>query len=493
MGNEKKNQNFEKNVFLKSHYIPAIVREPKKNIGLWSGQKPKRSVRNRGLQRLPRSLNCLFRPAGHTLGVKKINPNSIRYYLGFSCKSIEHQIVALRRKTQLTHEEYLQRYEFTQRFLKCLQRHHGIMYEGILFGSTINGLGLHDSDVDLRLRPLYEIDDGKYEPMTIDENSTDKILNDIAYHTTRCSPSVGIYVPSSRCPVAKLNFLLDTDRKTAQEGLKYDVSVSSSNSLGSFNSLVLRFFCQLEPKFHLMATVLRYWTNVHELVLPGLLSSYAVINMLIYFCQTIQPPLLPTVNQMRDIYFEHESQDTDQKETAKKAILQQEWNCIVCLKKKFYKPSSNNKPLSVLLLKFFELYLTFPYSTHIITTRPGKALSKEEFKSSGQFHPRFPVKNYLNIQDPFDFKHNLTSGMDGAHFRILLLTIRISYEKLFSELTANFWSPLTYQKSSDGLYKRKVRAVEKDRSENGNVGRDFRDWGINSLFVKLTEKELKEG
>ena len=53
--------------------------------------------------------------------------------------------------------------------------------------------------------------------------------------------------------------------------------------------------------------------------------------------------------------------------------------------------------MCVLLLKFFEFYLKFPYSTHIITIRPGRALSHQEFKESPKFHQRFPIKSLNQV------------------------------------------------------------------------------------------------
>lgn len=445
----------------------------------------------------PRSKACLSEPGRKHLTVIQLNTagqyQKIKSMLAAQ-KTMEHQIIALREFTQLTQEEYRNRYIFTQLFLTCLHRHHNVVYEGIMFGSTVNGLGFCDSDVDLRLRPLQQISDDVYEPINMDDETRDKVLRNIAKQTHMCCPAIGIFVPSTRCPVAKLTFFdgyvrpYSKDVGTRKEGLKYDVSLSSSNPLGTFNSTFLRFLCHLEPKFHLLATVLRYWSSKHGLIVPGSLSSYALINMLIFFCQTIQPPLLPTIDQMRDTYFECCVDDTDKDVSGdqdKKGMTQLEWQCIVCMRKDCYAPSANTEPLSILLLKFFEFCLNFPYKTHIITTRPGRALTHEEFKESTQFHPRFPLKTLINIQDPFDLKHNLTSGMPGGHFRRILITIRYSYERLFKELLNHFDGPFMKINNEEDIIPRQKNA--KDTSKM----RDARNWGLNCLFVNLSKHELK--
>lgn len=420
----------------------------------------------------PRYAGCLRDRATELMQIHKTDEFDFENTL-INCPTIEHQIIALRSLIQLSKEDYEQRYKFTELLLTCFYRHHKVIYEGILFGSTVNGLGFHDSDVDLRLRPLKQVDSDVYEPVQLDKDMVDRVLRDIAYQTTRCSPAAGSFVPSTRVPVAKLVFV-DVLQQRPLESLKYDISLSSTNPFGTLNSRFLRFLCHLEPKFHLLATVLRYWSTVHELIVPGYLSSYALVSMLIFFCQTLEPPLLPTINHMRDLALDKESYVLKLQE--QKNVSQAEWNCIVCLVKELYTPSTNTEPLSLLLLKFFEFYLNFPYSTHLITTRPGKALTFEEYQTSCQFHPGFKLKPFLNIQDPFDLAHNLTSGMSGPHFRLLMLTMRQSYERLFKELLNNFTNPQDFEAG------KVVRGKHQARSQ---------PWGILTIFTPLTANEKK--
>lgn len=464
-------------------------------------RKPNKLTREL-FQKNRRGLYCLHEHGRQLLKIPELDARSIKNSLAFECPTIEHQIIQLRDILQLKQCDFDNRYRFSKMILDCIGRHHGVVYEGILFGSTTNGLGLRDSDVDLRLRPLEEVVKGIWEPVFYNLETVEKVLCNIAFHTTLCNPADGTFVPSNRCPIAKLKFV-DGDfmncrnvlaaLQTAKEGLNYDISLSSEASLSTFNSYVLRFLCHLQPKFHLMATVLRNWSNVHQLIQPGYLSSYALINMLIHFCQTINPPLLPTYDIMRDMYYKHypyekildPTLEKDNNQCLRKAITRTEYNCLLCLREEHYPPSANTEPLSILLLKFFEFYLNFPYSDHIINTRLGRALSGKEHKASNLFHPGFPIKEYINIQDPFDLKHNLTSGMSGSFFKYFMKTIRYSYERLFKELMNNFHRP-SFRPDDIKWY------LEKDRSQNPtkNVITDPRNWGINSIFVKLTQEEM---
>jgi DNA polymerase sigma len=444
-------------------------------------------------ERVYRQYSCLaFRHTFQSaIGLDKIDRNFVRHNLGVTCKTIEHQIVRLRDITRLKERHLTQRKMVTRHLVDCLSKHHNVIYEGILFGSTVNGLGFVDSDLDLRLRPLKKVGPNELEPVHFDKDFAENTLRNIAFQTTRCAPAIGNFVPSSRCPIAKLTFLQGDPKmpKSLQEGLSYDISLSSTSSLGSFNSLFLRFLCKLSPKFHLMATVLRYWSKVHKVVASGYLSSYALVNMLMYFCQNLNPPLLPTVDQMRDIQIAKEFKEKKKSNGGQdklRALTRLEWLCVVCMEKSLYPKCSNDEPVAVLLLKFFEFYLNFPYSTDIIITRTGRSLPIQKFKTSDLYHPRFPIKEFINIQDPFDLTHNLTCGMTGEHFNTLIIAFRYSYERLHNELTKNFFRPASVKK-----------ACKNDEKSNGSKQEasprkpDLRDWGLNAIFVDLTENEKR--
>lgn len=433
---------------------------------------------------------CLAEFGGQTYPLN-LDENNINNVLSKNCSDVEQQMIALRRELQLTNRDIEYRIRFTKSLLCCLFRHHQIVYQGILFGSTVNGLGHRDSDVDLRLRPIAPVsreNSDLYEPISMNDDFIDKILKNIAFRTTVCSQALGEFVPSKRCPIAKLKFYasIDPSRKIINEGLSFDISLSPFSSLGSFNSRFLRFLCKLEPRFQILALTLRHWSKTQNLIQAGLFSSYALINMLIFFCQVTSPPLLPTVDMMREMYFEHEARNdsnnnhkielngisTKTSPQTWKALTQVESQCLVCLHEERYIKSHNQDPLSLLLLKFFEFYLKFPYSTHIITIRPGRALTKNEFQKTTQFNPRFPIKNYLNIQDPFDMKHNLTSGMDANHFYRIMTTIMRSYEILYQEVLNDLSKP--QHQRGRGYNERKVASEQQQETVLREISKGFK-------------------
>lgn len=442
-------------------------------------------------EKVRRGYRCLYDKIKNSIPIEHLDHAVIRYELAHNCRNIEEQIIHLRSLICMQSKDYSKRVFIIKEFLNCLLRHHGVVYEGLLFGSSISGLGFKDSDLDLRLRPLLEVDVDLLEPIEHDRASVENILKNIAYQTAKCSPAFGYSAPGGRCPLAALQFVRSSveperikycDNVCIEQGIKLDVSMLARNSLGSFNSKYIRFLCHLEPKFHLLAIVLRYWSKSHDLIQQGRLSSYALLTMLIFFCQNISPPLLPTVDKMRETYFRDLDIDVKSDSKIRIGMLRQEWNCLISFSKKSYEPTKNSEPLCVLILKFFEFYLNFPYSTTgIMTTRTGQYVNHNEFKASLLFDDQFPVKTILNIQDPFDLSHNVTCGMTSAFFKKFLLTTRYSYERLFTELG-------TFTKPTD--LTRKSKLANNNQDDNDNLDR-LESWGLNVIFYRLTKKKLK--
>lgn len=463
------------------NYAKNVAKIPQ--YRLWSKKIPDSEVNL--FERSPRGKFCWSEPGGERNdGVVRLDHDELMQVLTYDCDTIEDQFLEI---ANMAFSDLEGRRRFTQQILDCLYTHHKVPYQGILYGSSINGLGFPGSDIDLRLRPLRQISPNELEPIVYHNEMVERVLRNIAHQTTRCKLAEGNFVPSTRCPLAKLIFLSGDRyvRSSLQELWHYDISLST-HPLGNINSLYMRFLCHLEPKFHALALTLKYWANEHCLIQQGRLSSYALINLMIFFLQNVEPPLLPTVDKMRAKFLDRN--DTRLKNTASQsapniAISKLEWECLIDLDKTSYEPSKNNEPLCLLLLKFFEFYLKFPFGQHIITIRTGKAIEPELFDKSTTYNKFFKMKPFMNIQDPFDLPHNLTAGMDGRHFMLFLGTIKCSYERLADEISQNFLRPYKVDQQLDVWIKRKQNIP--------NIVPVHLPWGLGHLLKKMSHEERK--
>lgn len=359
------------------------------------------------------------------------------------CPTIEHQFLDLRKTVQIGPEDIDRRTKLIQLFVDSIYRYSDwkLYVEGSVFGSSVNGLGFKDSDIDLILR--VKTDDANSK---IDKR---RILRTIKNIGPKFLPGKYILINSKRCPIVKIECLDNKKNRNKQQRrgnfnfAKIDVSIADGKPLTIHNSKCIRFLCQLEPKFHLLAIVVRYWSKAQDLIIPGYMSSYAMVCMLILFCQTLEEPLLPSYDSMRE-------------KAEQRSFEFNGWDCSICMDSSSYKRSENKQKLSLLLLCFFEMYLNFNYASDFVNIRTGRCMSKSEFAGSPYYSGSFKFNDFLNIQDPFDLSHNLTAGMNEAYFRKFLIILRRSYSTLHNQLITCSLRP----------------------SVNS-------DWGLNSIFCRF--------
>ncbi|XP_004683436.1 PREDICTED: speckle targeted PIP5K1A-regulated poly(A) polymerase [Condylura cristata] len=205
-----------------------------------------------------------------------------------------------------------------------------------------------------------------------------------------CVP--GVYrvqtVPSARRPVVKFCH--------RPSGLHGDISLS--NRLALHNSRFLSLCCELDARVRPLVYTLRCWAQGRGLSGSGpLLSNYALTLLAIYFLQTRDPPVLPTVSQLTQKAGEGEQVEVDG------------WDCSFPRDASRLEPSTNKEPLSSLLAQFFACVSCWDLRGSLLSLREGQA---------------FPVAGALpsdlweglrlgpmNLQDPFDLSHNVAANV----------------------------------------------------------------------------------
>nr|XP_006214924.1 LOW QUALITY PROTEIN: speckle targeted PIP5K1A-regulated poly(A) polymerase [Vicugna pacos] len=205
-----------------------------------------------------------------------------------------------------------------------------------------------------------------------------------------CVP--GVYrvhtVPSARRPVVKFCH--------RPSGLHGDISFS--NRLALHNSRFLSLCSELDGRVRPLVYTLRCWAQGRGLSGSGpLLNNYALTLLVIYFLQTRDPPVLPTVAQLTQKAGEGEQVEVDG------------WDCSFPRDASRLEPSTNKEPLSSLLAQFFSCVSCWDLRGSLLSLREGQALPVAGGLPSNLWEGL--RLGPMNLQDPFDLSHNVAANV----------------------------------------------------------------------------------
>lgn len=238
--------------------------------------------------------------------------------------------------------------------------------------------------------------------------------------------------------------------------------IGFDNKLAYHNTRLLQTYAEIDPRVRQMVLLVKYWAKRRGINEPyvGTLSSYCYVLMIIHFLQTVEPPILPVLQQ---IGYENLS------ESVKKSHTVNGFNTYFFTDlqnlHQFWNPSvRNTQSLGELLGSFFKYWaMEFPYITGVASIRLGRIVSKEskywskekqqmlqqqlqEAKESGDVVEEERLlaataglmastkdRFWLCVEDPFETTHNVGRPVDKES----LYEIRgefIRAAKLFSGL-----------------------------------------------------------
>ncbi|XP_005099789.2 speckle targeted PIP5K1A-regulated poly(A) polymerase, partial [Aplysia californica] len=287
------------------------------------------------------------------------------------------------------------------------------------FGSSLNGFGLQGCDLDLfielnqgdastssvRKRPiplpyhrdlksLCQFSHGPLSTQLLDQvDSLDlvKLLSRIL-SSHKSDYSEVLTIPSSRCPVIRFSH--------NPSGIKCDLSFS--NRVALLNSRLLRLYSQ-EPRVHALVTTVRLWAQRQNLAATAqfghLLTSYSLTWLVLFFVQSQEPALLPSVEQVPD------------RVPGAETVSVSDFSCV-SVPVHAHLPASTNTTSSVELLKgFFEFYTSkVKLSSDILVTRDVETLTAAQFTEK-PFSQECGT-SFLTVVDPFVLSHNVTKNVN---------------------------------------------------------------------------------
>ncbi|XP_018945552.1 speckle targeted PIP5K1A-regulated poly(A) polymerase-like isoform X2 [Cyprinus carpio] len=300
------------------------------------------------------------------------------------------------------------------------------------FGSSVNTFGIHSCDLDLFLdlentkvfQARAKSSEATGENQSEDCRSEDSILSDIDLSTAtpaevlelvavilrKCVPGVHKVqtLSTARLPVVKFSH--------RELNLHGDITIN--NRLAVRNTRFLQLCSGIDSRLRPLVYTIRLWAKQKQLAGnlsgPGpLLNNYALTLLVIFYLQNRDPPVLPSVNQLKNMACEEE-----------KCIIE-EWDCTFPSQPFIVPPSKNTEDLCTLLFGFFTFYSKFDFSASVVSLRDGHVLPITDFlqsdeevvkpsEASGPKPQRSsaPKLRPMNVLDPFELNHNVAGNIN---------------------------------------------------------------------------------
>ncbi|XP_010603803.1 terminal uridylyltransferase 7 isoform X1 [Fukomys damarensis] len=249
-----------------------------------------------------------------------------------------------------------------------------------LFGSSKNGFGFKQSDLDVCMTINgHETAEGLDCVRTIEE---------LARVLRKHSGLRNILpITTAKVPIVKFFHL--------RSGLEVDISLY--NTLALHNTRLLSAYSAIDLRVKYLCYTMKVFTKMCDIgdASRGSLSSYAYTLMVLYFLQQRSPPVIPVLQEMY-------------KGEKKPEIFVDGWNIYFfdqIDELPIYWPEygKNTESVGQLWLGLLRFYTEeFDFKEHVISIRRKSLLTT--FKKQW-------TSKYIVIEDPFDLNHNLGAGL----------------------------------------------------------------------------------
>ncbi|KAH3697170.1 hypothetical protein DPMN_084659, partial [Dreissena polymorpha] len=261
-----------------------------------------------------------------------------------------------------------------------------------LFGSSMNGFGFHQSDLDI----CVTFHGKKPEDLNFVEH-IEAICKKLKTHK-------GLYgvfpITTAKVPIVKFKH-----RRSQLEG-----DISLYNILAIQNTSLLCTYARMDPRVQMLGYAIKVFAKVCDIgdASRGSLSSYAYMLMMIHYLQHTKPPVIPVLQELR------------LPGNPNPEFMVEGWNAwffddLKKLHSVWPDFDKNTDTVGALWEGFFRYFLEeFNFDDQVVTIRQFERLTKFEKLWNGKC---------LAIEDPFDLNHNLGGGLSRKMNHYIMSTL----------------------------------------------------------------------
>lgn len=299
----------------------------------------------------------------------------------------------------------------------------GLIGDVHMFGSFSNGFKTGTSDLDV-----------VFIGSSADNETAVSILGRVCAELAELGFENITKIFQASVPLLKL-----TDMKAEME-----VDFCINNELGVRNSLLLNTYCKIDTRVLRLGRVVKDWAKKHELVgtADGCLNSYAYMLLVIFFLQSVQPPVVPNLQAL-----ECESVCVIDRKWGN----EDSWETRFCNNFDVIPESSNTSSIGELLVQFLHFYTReFDWRSNAVCMRLQKAGA-----GTDKYSLMLPTTDeQWYVEDPFDLRHNLAGKCSRAGKARILEAMNTSLQTLST--TGNWESALPQTPVSEYFMKCRI-------------------------------------
>jgi len=264
-----------------------------------------------------------------------------------------------------------------------------------LFGSSVNGFGFGNSDMDIcmTLGGKHDEEGGLADPAEVK-----KIIEKLAKKFRSHRDLTNVFaITTAKVPIVKFTFT----QGRSPGAKRIDGDISLYNTLALHNTRMLALYSELDSRVKTLGYVMKVFAKLCDIgdASRGSLSSYAYVILALHFLQQREPPVIPVLQEI----------DHLERDGRKKKTIVDGWNAWYFsgskeqLRKLWSGWGKNTETIGQLWIGLLRYYTEqFPIKDRVVTIKQFAPLTRLEKMWTGPC---------IAIEDPFDLNHNLGGGL----------------------------------------------------------------------------------
>jgi len=265
-------------------------------------------------------------------------------------------------------------------------------------GSTVNGCGAYNSDMDLCCYiPGQNSGNRQYAIRAL------RRIQKSFFRKTKFMKHCQLI--QAKVPILRIEMAGEF------EGLDIDLNVN--NCAGIYNSYLLHYYARVDDRCPTLCLLVKNWAKINGVAdaMSGFLNSYSLILLCIHFLQAVvKPAILPNLQHVfPDLFSGQRALDY--------CLLFQDLNMI------YPDPRNNKSTVGELLIAFFDYYAKFDFDNYAISVARGTHFPRSELEESSQRYKIF-------VEEPYDFRNTARCVTHDWNYDLIRETFR-SARQLF--------------------------------------------------------------